>query len=171
MATSADIPLNQTSVARLFAAGSEKCSFTVLRPDKAVVIKPLEFSNDTQGYAFLITKLQNLAVNPAEIIIGLEAKGRYWENLYHYLAALGYGLILLHPAQTHQFSQRRGLRAKTDSPGTHWVAGTIARVVLSDEAKPAYVPGELVATYRELVRLHSKLADGNRTRGIKLLWF
>jgi transposase len=38
-------------------------------------------------------------------------------------------------------------------------AGTIARVVLSDEARPAYVPGDLVATYRELVRLHSNLAD------------
>src|SRR4051794_9840936 len=107
MTTSAGITLNQVSVAHLFAVGidvgSEKCNFTVLRPDKAVVIKPLEFSNDTQGYAFLITKLQNLGVSPTEIIIGLEATGRYWENLYHYLAAFGYGLILLHPAQTHQF--------------------------------------------------------------------
>jgi len=151
--------LNQTSIVRRFAAGidvgCEKCSISVLRPDKTVVIKPLEFTNDAQGYTFLLTKLVSLGVNPAEIVIGLEATGRYWENLYHYLAKLGYSLILLHPAQTHQFSQRRGLRAKTDALD----AGTIARVVLSDEARPAYVPGDLVATYRELVRLHSNLAD------------
>ncbi|NWJ45458.1 MAG: transposase [Chloroflexi bacterium] len=135
--------------------GCEKCSISVLRPDKTVVIKPLEFTNDAQGYAFVLTKLESLGVIPAQITIGLEATGRYWENLYHYLARLGYNLILLHPVQTHQFAQRRGLRAKTDALD----AGTIVRVVLSDEARPAYVPGDLVATYRELVRLHSNLAD------------
>ncbi|WJW69401.1 IS110 family transposase [Candidatus Chlorohelix allophototropha] len=149
----------QASIGRLFAVGidvgCEKCSISVLRPDKTVVIKPLEFTNDAQGYAFVLTKLESLGVIPAQITIGLEATGRYWENLYHYLARLGYNLILLHPVQTHQFAQRRGLRAKTDALD----AGTIARVVLSDEARPAYVPGDLVATYRELVRLHSNLAD------------
>ena len=137
MTTAAPLTLNQPSSLRLYAVGidvgSEKCSFSVLRPDKSAVIKPLEFSNDTQGYAFLSTKLKSLEVSPAQITVGLEATGPYWENLYHYLAALGYGLILLHPAQTHHFGQRRGLRAKTDRLD----ATTIARVVLSDEAKPA----------------------------------
>lgn len=154
-----DTEISKSSPARLFAVGIdvgyEKCSFSVLCADKTVVIKPLEFTNDAAGYAFLVAKLASLAVNPAEITIGLEATGRYWENLYHYLTALGYSLILLHPAQTHQFAQRRGLRAKTDRLD----AGTIGRVVLSDEARPAYVPGHLVAVYRELVRLHSNLAD------------
>src|SRR5215210_5568511 len=122
---------------QLFAAGidvgCEKCSLSVLRPDKTVVIKHLEFTNDAQFYSFLLSKLEGLGVHPTEITIWLEATGRYWENLYHYLASQGYALILLHPAQTHHFSQRRGLRAKTDRLD----ATTIARVVLSDEAKPA----------------------------------
>lgn len=159
MITANELELEQQLPERLFAVGIdvgyEKCSFSVLRPDKSVIIKPLEFTNDAQGYAFLITKLQTLEVSPANITVGLEATGRYWENLYHFLVAQGYTLILLHPAQTHQFAQRRGLRAKTDRLD----AGTIARVVLSDEARPAYVPCDLVATYRELVRLHSNLAD------------
>jgi len=38
-------------------------------------------------------------------------------------------------------------------------ATTIARVLLSGEARRGYVPTDLIATYRELVRLHSQLAD------------
>jgi hypothetical protein len=36
---------------------------------------------------------------------------------------------------------------------------TIARVLLSGEARMGYVPDERVATYRELVRLHTQLSD------------
>lgn len=47
------------------------------------------------------------------------------------------------------------LRAKTDRLD----ANAIARVLRSFEARPDYVPTELIATYRELVRLHSQLSD------------
>lgn len=135
--------------------GSEQCSFSVLQADKTIVIKPQEITNDGEGYRTLKSKLESLGVAPPQILIGLEATGRYWENLYHYFHKLGYGMLLLHPAQTQRFAGRRGLRAKTDRLD----ATTIARVVLSEEARPAYVPNELIATYRELARLHSNLAD------------
>jgi transposase len=77
------------------------------------------------------------------------------ENLYRFLESRGYQLCLLHPRQTHQFAQQRGLRAKTDKLD----ANTIARVLLSGEARRGYVPTELIAAYRELVRLHSQLSD------------
>jgi hypothetical protein len=72
-----------------------------------------------------------------------------------HLGSRGYQLCLLHPRQTHQFAQQRGLWAKTDKLD----ATTIARVLLSGEARAGYVPTELIATYRELVRLHTQLAD------------
>src|SRR5437588_9595575 len=84
-----------------------------------------------------------------------ETTSRYGENLYHFLESRGYQLCLLHPRQTHQFAQQRGLRAKTDKLD----ATTIARLLLSGEARRGYVPTELIATYRELVRLHTQLAD------------
>ncbi|GHO97552.1 hypothetical protein KSF_076000 [Reticulibacter mediterranei] len=77
------------------------------------------------------------------------------ENLYRFLNRQGYHLCLLHPRQTHQFAQQRGLRAKTDKLD----ANTIARVLLSGEARRGYVPTEQIATYRELVRLHTQLSD------------
>ena len=61
-------------------------------------------------------------------------------------------LRLLHPRQTHQFHERQGLRAKTDRLD----AMTIARALLSGEARAGYVPSERVATYREVVRLHTQ---------------
>lgn len=76
------------------------------------------------------------------------------ENLYHELEQRGYVLRLLHPGQTHHFHQQRGLRAKTDRLD----AMTIARALLSGEARMGYVPDEQVATYRELVRLHTQLS-------------
>ncbi len=36
---------------------------------------------------------------------------------------------------------------------------TIARVLLSGEARVGYIPNEQIATYRELVRLHTQLSE------------
>jgi len=77
------------------------------------------------------------------------------ENLYHELERLGYVVRLLHAMQTHQFHERQGLRAKTDQLD----AMTIAKVLLSGEARAGYVPSEQVTAYRALVRLHMQLSD------------
>ncbi|GHO88535.1 IS110 family transposase [Dictyobacter formicarum] len=54
-----------------------------------------------------------------------------------------------------RFHERQGLRAKTDRLD----ARTIARMLLSGEARVGYMPSEQVVTYRELVRLHTHLSD------------
>src|SRR5215471_12715738 len=92
---------------------------------------------------------------PARFSLGWKPPPETRENLYHELEQRGYALRLLHPGQTHHFHQQRGLRAKTDRLD----AMTIARVLLSGEARMGYVPSEQVATYRELVRLHTQLSD------------
>lgn len=135
--------------------GSETCLVAVLTPDKRVVRKPFAIANAGDGFARLDQQLTQLDCAPHEMIVGLEATGRYWETVYYFLQQRGYRLVLLHPAQTHQFAQRRGLRAKTDKLD----AVTIARALLSDDVRPAYVPDDLTATYRDLVRLHSNLSD------------
>ena len=135
--------------------GSATCMVGALTPDKQVVLKPFEIANAGTGFDRLHQKLAQLGCPPEEIVVGLEATGRYWENVYYFLQARGYRLVLLHPAQTQHFAQRRGLRAKTDKLD----ALTIARALLSDDVRPAYVPNDLTATYRELVRLHSNLSD------------
>src|SRR6266516_7494317 len=135
--------------------GSQSCAGCVYRLDKSLVVKPLAFANAKEGWNVLLDKLTQLDALPGEILIGMEATARYSENLYHALEQRGYQLCLLHPGQTHQFHERQGLRAKTDRLD----AMTIARVLLSGEARAGYIPSEQVATYRELVRLHSQLSE------------
>jgi transposase len=134
---------------------SEKCTVVILKADKTVLLKPLDFDNTRSGFEWLQQHLTRLEVPPSAIVIGLEATARYWENLYIELENCGYAMILLHPAQTHQWAASRGLRAKTDRLDSL----TIARHLLDDEARPAYVASDLIASYRELVRLHTRLSE------------
>jgi Transposase len=120
-----------------------------------VVVKSITFANARDGWQIWEEQLNQLDAPPSQILIGMEATSRYGENLYHELEQRGYVLRLLHPGQTHHFHQQQGLRAKTDRLD----AMTIARVLLSGEARIGYVPDERVATYRELVRLHTQLSD------------
>jgi transposase len=94
--------------------GSQTCSFCALKPDKSQALTPLEFANATAGFTLVQEHLEQLGVASNQILIGLEATSRYGENLYRFLESRGYQLCLLHPRQTHQFGQQRGLRAKTD---------------------------------------------------------
>jgi len=135
--------------------GSQCCVGCICRPDKSVVIKSITFANAREGWQIWEEKLKQLDAPAGEILIGMEATSRYGENLYQELEQRGYVLRLLHPGQTHHFHQQRGLRAKTDRLD----AMTIARALLSGEARMGYVPDEQVATYRELVRLHTQLSD------------
>jgi transposase len=85
----------------------------------------------------------------------MEATGNYWENLYHYFASLGYQVVLLNPQQTHEWAQKRGLRAKNDKLDTV----SIGKLLQSGEMRPAYVADEQTANYRELVRMQAGLTE------------
>jgi transposase len=128
------------------------CALTM---EKRQVIKPSPFANKAEGFISLFERLERLGTVPDQILVGLEATSRYGESLYYALLKRGYRVCLLHPAQMHAFAQQRGLRAKTDQVD----ATTIARALLSGEARFGYVPTEQVATYRELVRLQQQLSD------------
>jgi len=110
--------------------GSQAYVYSVLQPDKRPMGKPTELANSRAGFEQLHGCLRQLGVAPERVLIGLEATSRYSENLYQFLGEQGYPLCLLHPRQTHQFAQQRGLRAKTDRLD----ATTIARLLLSGGA-------------------------------------
>ena len=135
--------------------GMESCMMCCLTMEKRQVIKPSPFANAAEGLGRLFERLERLETPPDQILVGLEATSRYGENVYQALLKRGYRVCLLHPAQMHAFAQQRGLRAKTDQVD----AATIARALLSGEARFGYVPNEQVATYRELVRLQQQLSD------------
>lgn len=135
--------------------GMESCMMCSLTMEKRQVIKPSPFANTAEGFTSLFERLDRLGTSPHQILIGLEATSRYGENLYHVLFKRGYRVCLFHPGQMHAFAQQRGLRAKTDQVD----ATTIARALLSGEARFGYVPNEQAAIYRELVRLQEQLSE------------
>jgi transposase len=94
--------------------GSQTCSGCITRPDKSVVVKSITIALAREGWQVWEKRLSQLEVEPSQVLIGMEATSRYGENLYHELQKQGYVLRLLHPRQTHQFHEQRGLRAKTD---------------------------------------------------------
>jgi transposase len=132
--------------------GSEVCCFTVLTPQKQVVIKPTELANAASGFALLQRRLVGLGFPLLKSRSDWKPPHETRENLFQFLQHHGYHLCLLHPRQTHEFSKQRGLRAKTDRLD----ATTIARVLLSGDARVGYVPDEQITSYRELVRLHTQ---------------
>ena len=93
--------------------GSTTCSLCILHADRTPVSKTSEFPKAKAGYEWLDRKLEQLGCDKAQVLVGLEATSRYWENILHHLVAQGYPTQLLHPAQTYQFAKRRGMRAKT----------------------------------------------------------
>ena len=134
-ATSPSSPVDPSSFTYVVGIdiGSQTCSFCTLKPDKSQVIKPTDFANALAGFTSLLEQLERLEVPPEQILIGLEATSRYGENLYRFLESRGYQLCLLHPRQTHQFAQQRGLRAKTDRLDANTIAGCCeaARLVVA----------------------------------------
>src|SRR5260370_1709052 len=135
--------------------GMESCTMCCLTMDKRPVIKATSFANTLAGFDWLFKRLEGLGVAPKQLLVGLEATSRYGENLLQALLKRCYPVCLVHPAQMHSFAQQRGLRAKTDQLD----AVTIARALLSGEARFGYVPSEQVAAHRELLRVHHQLSD------------
>ncbi len=68
---------------------SEKITGAILRPDRTLVLKPAEFDNQTIGYEWLEKHLTKLEVPNEQILIGMEANGRYWETCYYYFERKG----------------------------------------------------------------------------------
>ncbi len=105
-------PLDASSFAYVVGidVGSQAYVYSVLQPDKRTIVKPTEVAKRDTGFVQLHASLSQLGVPPQRILIGLEATSRYSENLYQFLKAQSYVLCLLHPRQTHQSAQQRGLR-------------------------------------------------------------
>jgi transposase len=90
-------------------SGSETCCFTILTPQKQVVVKPTDLANAASGFVHLQERIARLGVAPEQVVVGLEATSRSGENLFQLLKLQGYPLCLLHPRQTHEFARASGI--------------------------------------------------------------
>jgi transposase len=121
-----------------------------------LVVKPFTFYNNEQGFDKLIAHLQNLGCAISDMLIGMEATGSLFENLYRYLKALSYPVVLLNPYQTSKFREMDTMkRVKNDNID----AMMIAALLKSGRFSTGYVSEEQLHSLRELYRHKESLSN------------
>lgn len=135
--------------------GSQSCAGCVLRLDKSVVVKPLPFAQCQAGVADPGGETEPVGCGTQPYPHWDGSHVSLWGESVSGIGTMGICAPSVVPRTNPSFSPATGVGAKTDRLD----AMTIARVLLSGEARTDYMPSERVATYRELVRLPMQLSD------------
>ena len=77
----------------------------IMNEDNSLEVKPFSFNNDKSGFKKLLIHLQTLCCDLSDIVVGMEATGLLFENLYRHLQSLEYNVVLLNPYQTAKFRE------------------------------------------------------------------
>jgi transposase len=133
--------------------GKRKHAATALTPQGELVAQLASFPNTRAGIDLLEKELLRKAGGPGKVLVGMEATGHYWMCLYHELARRGYVCVVVNPLQTNARSRGRIRKTRTDKIDSL----TIARLILSGEAKATRVPDPKTTELRLLVRHHRRL--------------
>lgn len=128
-----------------------RCS--ILNSDGEILTKNFSIESTPSGLNSLLNKFKELDLRPDNLLIGLEATGNFWENLYSFLEDKGFKIILLNPYQTNKYRELLAKKAKTDNIDALVIAGLLR----SGEYLKSYVPDDSVQSLRDLVRLRFNL--------------
>jgi len=142
--------------------GKRKHAATALSPQGEVIAQLASFPNTRQGVDQLEKEVLRKAGGPGKVLVGMEATGHYWMCLYHELIRRGYACVVLNPLQTNARSSARIRKTRNDKIDSQ----TIARLILSGEAKATRVTDPKIMELRLLVRHRHRLlqATGNMER-------
>jgi transposase len=82
----------------------------------------MTFSQSSDGYAALCRQLTATNIDPAHVLIVLEATGTYWTALAVALDTAGVSVSVVNPAQIHSYARSLPRRAKTDALDAQLIA-------------------------------------------------
>ena len=112
-----------------------------------------DFENTEEGYAIFFERLG--AFHEASPVIGMEATGHYWLNLYTALLARDLETHVINPIQTEAMRRMNIRKTKTDSVDCRYVAQVIRMGDYSD----VVVQASDIAELRQLCRYRYGLVD------------
>lgn len=112
----------------------------------------LAFDNTEEGFQAFFDAL---SVDDGKIVIGMEATGHYWLNLYTALLAHDLEVHVINPIQTEAVRRMNIRKTKTDSVDCRYVAQVIRMGDFSDVA----VQEADIAELRQLCRYRYGLVD------------
>ncbi len=128
----------------------------VMREDNSLEIKPFEFASTKSGFEKLRAQLSSLACDVSEVLIGMEATGLLFDNLYRFLRSLHYRVVLLNPYQSAKFREMDIMkRVKNDNID----AQMIAALIKSGRFSEGYVNDDQLQSLRTLYRHRASLDD------------
>lgn len=128
----------------------------IMNEDNSLEVKPFSFKNDKSGFKKLLVHLQTLCCDLSDIVIGMEATGLLFENLYRYLQSLDYNVVLLNPYQTAKFREMDTMkRVKNDNIDSVMIAALLK----SGRFSEGYVSQEQLQSLRELYRHRASIEN------------
>ena len=115
--------------------------------------KAFTLQNNNHDFNKLLSRLAELSLKADNLLIGLEATGIWWENLYCLLTEKNFKVIVLNPHQTNKFREVLRKKAKTDDIDAYVIAGLLR----SNEYAASYIPEEIIQILREITKLRYQL--------------
>ena len=125
----------------------------ILDNDGEKLFKAFTLQNNKQGFNKLLTRLKELNLSADNLLIGLEATGIWWENLYCLLSEKKFKVVVLNPHQTNKFREAGRKKAKTDDIDAYIIAGLLR----SREYAASFIPEEDIQILREITKLRYQL--------------
>jgi transposase len=130
----------------------KSCRYFILN-EEGQKLKSFSLDNTHEAFQNLLERLKDLSVPKEKLLIGLEASGGFWENLYSHLKENGFSIVLLNPYHTNKFREALAKKAKTDDID----ALVIAQLLRTGEYVQSQVAEELIQSLRELTKLRYEL--------------
>ena len=133
--------------------------YVLLDNDGEKSTKPFTLENNQQAFIELLDRLKELKLQPDNLLIGIEATGIWWENIYCFMTEQKFKVIVLNPHQTNKFREALRLKAKTDDIDAYVIAGLLR----SGEYAASYIPEETIQILREIVKLRHQLVTNRQS--------
>ena len=128
----------------------------VLGEDGNLLKKNFRIESERSSFDILHQLLDTIDKDRSKFLIGMEATGLLFENLYIYLQTLGYNVVLLNPYQTNKFRQMNTMKyVKNDNIDSQMIAALLK----SGRYSQGYVSEDIYQAIKSLYRHKATLTQ------------
>jgi len=121
----------------------------VLDESNKYLVKNFRIESEISEYSQLNSLLINIDSDRSKFLVGMEATGLLFENLYIFLQGLGYNVVLLNPYQTTRFREMQTMKyVKNDNIDSQMIAALLK----SGRYSEGYVSEDLYQAIKSLYR-------------------
>jgi len=121
----------------------------VLDESNKLLVKNLRIESEISDFSLLNSELINITSDKSKFLIGMEATGLLFENLYIFLQGIGYNVVLLNPYQTTRFREMQTMKyVKNDNIDSQMIAALLK----SAQYSKGYVSEDIYQAIKSLYR-------------------